>query len=82
MGVFLASGQLVERYLKIIRNLTTHVKDVVYDQNDLISIGNYVLNGTQKLASTLVNKTDAHNISLQTLGTELAYISIKLYITI
>ncbi|XP_058236035.1 uncharacterized protein LOC131346566 [Hemibagrus wyckioides] len=59
--------ELVERYLKIIRNLTTLVKDVVYERNDLISFGNYVLNCTQKLASILVKKIDAHSISLQTL---------------
>lgn len=66
----------MERYLNIIRNLTTHVKEAVSDKSDLISFGNGVLEVSEKLASTLVEKTDTYmftNISLQTIGTEPVY---------
>lgn len=47
-------------------NLMSHVKNVASEENDLISFANKVLEVTEKLVFTLMEKTD--NISLQNLG--------------
>lgn len=66
----------MERYLNIIRNLTTRVKEVGSENYPLISFGNLVLKVSEELVSTLVEKTDTYmftNIPLQTIGTEPDY---------
>lgn len=68
IGISLAVGQLVTLYFNMTVNLMSHVKNVASEENDLISFANKVLEVTEKLVFTLMEKTD--NISLQNLGME------------
>lgn len=69
MGLSLPVGQLVKLYLNTTISIMSHVKDAVSKQGDLISFGNSALGVTEKLVSTLIEKTD-FNINLQDLGME------------
>ncbi|XP_053470929.1 uncharacterized protein LOC128601681 isoform X1 [Ictalurus furcatus] len=60
--------KLVTLYFNMTVNLMSHVKDVASEENDLISFANKVLEVTEKLVFTLMEKTD--NISLQNLDVQ------------